>query len=61
MYDTQYNRKIAKEIDRLNKEYIKHSKSLEGGHKKGQKKYNNGTVISVANCYKKSRQATYKE
>ena len=40
MYDTQYNRKIAKEIDRLNKEYIKHSKDLEGGHKKGQKKYN---------------------
>ena len=33
MYDTQYNRKIAKEIDRLNKDYIKHSQGLEGGRK----------------------------
>jgi hypothetical protein len=40
MYDTQYNRKIAKEIDRLNKEDIKQSQGLEGGRKgQGQKKY----------------------
>ena len=31
MYDTQYNRKIAKEMDAINKNYAKHNKELEGG------------------------------
>jgi hypothetical protein len=31
MYDTQYNRKIAKEIDDINKRFVKHNKDLEGG------------------------------
>ena len=31
MYDTQYNRKIAKEIDDINKRFVKHNKNLEGG------------------------------
>ena len=31
MYDTQYNRKIAKEMDAINKNYVKHNKELEGG------------------------------
>jgi hypothetical protein len=30
MYDTQYNRKIANEIDHINKNFIKHNKNLEG-------------------------------
>jgi len=31
MYDTQYNRQIAKEIDDINKRFVKHNKNLEGG------------------------------
>ena len=58
MYDTQYNRKIAKEIDHINKNFVKHNKNLEGagflnylpmllagmGHAKttGQKEYVKG-------------------
>ena len=30
MYDTQYNRKIANEIDHINKNFVKHNKNLEG-------------------------------
>ena len=54
MYDTQYNRKIANEIDNINKRFIKHEKALQGagiglGHETGQQpycKHCNGSGVS---------------